>query len=93
MKFIIMYYAHMKKSMKRYLKYAAIVGTCAVFVSIPGILFAGPIVAIERINVDSFPEITIKGDSTQTGRNTDWYLGQKKILPLWKIIHKYMSLR
>jgi hypothetical protein len=51
----------MKTSMKRYLKYAAIVGAYAVCLSIPGILFAGPIVSIERIIVDSLPEITIKG--------------------------------
>lgn len=46
--------------MRKYLKYAVVV-VCTVFLYIPGVLFAGPIVSIERIVADSFPEITIKG--------------------------------
>lgn len=47
--------------MNRQLTYAAIVVVCAVFLFAPCFLFAGPIVSIERIDTDSFPEIIIKG--------------------------------
>jgi len=50
----------MKKSMKQQLTYAVVV-VVTVLLYIPGVLVAGPIVSIERISVDLFPEITIKG--------------------------------
>ncbi|MGQ9842702.1 MAG: FHA domain-containing protein [Spirochaetota bacterium] len=47
--------------MNRQRKYAAIVTLCVVVLSVCGMLFARPIVSIDRVEVASFPEITIKG--------------------------------
>jgi len=51
----------MKNTMNRQLICAVIVVVCALFLYAPVMLFAGPIVSIERVDVDSYPDITIKG--------------------------------
>lgn len=50
----------MKNFMKKCITYTVVV-VFTVFLYMLGVLSAGPIVSIERIIVDSFPEITIKG--------------------------------